>query len=275
MLDVFTPKKLVEKYFELKQDGDIIVDYDNWKNRSMYFYLGLNENLNRVDRIEQIQKLVKSHPENRVYITTKVNKVSELRSALLNDPGVSMIKIMDDAVDTYMEIELYSVAMKDKDSPEANKWRENIIDESKVPANIEKINTTIGEGTLEIMGYKLNSNRFDPGADLNITVFYKVLKPMDKNWKVFFHFDVYSGALPHSWKMDDYPLQGYYPTNKWEVGQIIRDEYKTVVPKAHPGGGVKIYTGFYINNDRMNIDKESFNDGQKRFILGTFNVNIK
>lgn len=275
MLDVFTPKKLVEKYFELKKDGDVIVDYDNWKNRSMYFYLGLNETLHRVDRIDQVQKIVKDHPENKVFITTKVNKVSELRAALLNDPGVTMTKIMDDAVDTYMEIEMYSVSVKDKDSPEANKWRENIIDEAEIPSNIERVNGTLGDGTIEIIGYKLNSNRFDPGADMRIIIYYRVLKPIEKSWKVFFHFDVYSGALPHSWKFDDYPLQGFYPTNKWEVGQIIRDEFNTVVPKAHPGGGVKIYTGFYINNERMNIDKESFNDGQKRFILGTFNVNIK
>ena len=56
---------------------------------------------------------------------------------------------------------------------------------------------------------------------------------------------------------------------------ILKDTFKVTVPREHPGGGVKIYTGFYEENDRMDVDKESFNDGQKRFILGTFSVNIK
>ena len=62
---------------------------------------------------------------------------------------------------------------------------------------------------------------------------------------------------------------------KWTPGMILKDTFKVTVPKVHPGGGVKIYTGFYEGKTRMAVDKESFNDGQKRFILGTFNVNIK
>ncbi|HPA57385.1 MAG TPA: hypothetical protein PLT70_08155, partial [bacterium] len=125
------------------------------------------------------------------------------------------------------------------------------------------------------VGYTINKDRFDPNEEMILTVYYKILKKIEKSWKVFFHFDVYSGALPHSWKLDDFPQKGFYPTNKWEEGVILKDEFVTTIPKSHPGGGIKIYTGFYINKERMEIDNESFNDGQKRFILGTFNVNIK
>lgn len=275
MLHVFTPKLLTEKYFELKKEGDIIVDYDNWKNRSMYFYLGLEENLHRVDKIHQIQKLVEKYPENTIYITTKNKNVSALRSALMTDPGVPITKITDDAVDTYMEIEMYSVSMKDRSSTVMEKWKENVVNEEELPKNMKKINSTIGEGSVKIEGYTLNKDRFDPGEEMTLTVYYKALKKMDKSWKIFFHFDVYSGALPHSWKLDDFPQKGFYPTEKWEEGIILKDEFVTQIPKSHPGGGIKIYTGFYIDKERMEIDDESFNDGQKRFILGTFNVNIK
>ncbi|HSW61456.1 MAG TPA: hypothetical protein VLJ60_11690, partial [bacterium] len=275
MLDVFTPKALVQKYFELKKEGDIIVDYDNWKNRSMYFYLGLEENLHRVDKVEQIQKLVEKYPDKMVYITTKDKKVSELRSALLTKPGVPLTKIMDDAVDTYMEIEMFSTSMKDRDSGRMEQWKENIVPEAELPKNLKKINSTIGQGLIEIVGYTINKERFDPDEEMVLTVYYKTLKKIEKSWKVFFHFDVYSGALPHSWKIDDFPQKGFYPTNKWEEGMILKDEFVTKIPRSHPGGGIKIYTGFYIDKDRLEIDDESFNDGQKRFILGTFNVNIK
>ena len=157
----------------------------------------------------------------------------------------------------------------------SDKWKKNLLEESQIPANIKRVNGTLGDKTVEIIGYDINKQRFDPGEEIELTLYYRVLKEMDKNWKVFFHFDVYSGALPHSFKLDDYPQQGYLPTTKWTPGMILKDTFKVNVPRAHPGGGVKIYTGFYEGNTRMEVDKESFNDGQKRFILGTFNVNIK
>lgn len=275
MLHVFTPKKIVEKYFELKKPGDIIVDYDNWKNRSMYFYLGLNEKLHRVKKVKDIEKLIKDHPDNTVFISVKDKKVSELRADLLIDPGVPIKKIMDDKVDTYKEIEFYSASMKDKDSAETTAWKKNILTIEQVPKNIKKVDSTLEKGTVKIVGYKLNKDRFDPGEELKITLYYQALKEIKENWKIFFHFDVYRGALPHSFKLDDYPLKGFYPTSEWKEGDVIRDEFSVTVPKGHPGGGIKIYTGLYIGKKRMAIDKPKFNDGQNRFILGTFNVNIR
>ena len=275
MLEVFTPKHLVEKYFEMKQPGDKIVDFDNWKNRSMHFYLGLDEQLHRYTKVDQIQALIERNPNNTVFITTKKDKVSELRAALLDKPGIPITKVADDAVDTYMEIEMFTASMKDKNADLSDKWKKNLLEESQIPGGIKKINGTLGGKTIEIIGYEINKQRFDPGEEIELTVYYKVLKEMNKNWKVFFHFDVYNGALPHSFKLDDYPQQGYLPTTKWTQGMILKDTFKVIVPREHPGGGVKIYTGFYEGNTRMAVDKDSLNDGQKRFILGTFNVNIK
>jgi len=275
MLEVFTPKHLVEKYFEMKKPGDKMVDFDNWKNRSMYFYLGLGEQLLRYKKVEQIQSLVEKNPNATVFITTKKDKASELRAALLDKPGIPITKVADDAVDTYMEIEMYTASMKDKNADLSDKWKKNLLSEQEIPSNITKVGGTLGAKTIEIIGYSINKQRFDPGEEIELTLYYRVLKEIDKNWKVFFHFDVYSGALPHSFKLDDYPQQGYFPMTKWQPGMILKDTFKVTVPKAHPGGGVKIYTGFYEGDTRMAVDKDSFNDGQKRFILGTFNVNIK
>ena len=275
MLEVFTPKHLVETYKAQKQPGDQIVDYDNWKNRSMYFYLGTGETLHRFTKTDQIINLIKKHPKSTIFITTKVNKASELRAALFDKLGILMTKIADDKIDTYMEIEMYTVSMKDKDKDYSELWKSNLVEEKDLPKDMIKINSTVGNKTLEIMGYTINKKRFDPGEKLVLTVYYKVLKKMADNWQLFFHFDVYNGVLPNSFKHDDYPQKGYFPTTKWEEGMILKEEIEEEIPKGHPGGGVKIYTGFYNKKGRMSIDKDSFNDGQKRFILGTFNVNIK
>lgn len=274
MLHVFSSKKMAEKYLEIKETDDFIVNYNNWKNKSLIFYLGLDEKLHSVKNIKQIQTLVEKNPGNTVFITLKEDDVPELRAKLFAELGVNITKIMDDKVDTYKEIELYRVSMKDKVPEEKQKWRKNIIDESDIPDNLKKLGGTLGKDSVEIIGYTINKNRFNAGDNLNIVVFYRVKKELEKSWEIFFHFDVYSGALPRSFKFDDFPLKGFYPTNQWKKGEIIRQEINTPVPSDHPGGGIKIYTGFYIGKDRLPVDREKDNDGQDRFILGTFRINI-
>jgi hypothetical protein len=271
---IFSAKKIAAKYLELKKEGDLIVDYDNWKRNSMIFYLGMDEKLKSVKKTGQITEIVKDNPENTVFIAMKAKDVPQLRAALIADHGVNITKIMDDKVDTYKEIELYRVSLRDKATAKKQEWKKNIIKESDLPENIKKSGGTLGDGAVEIVGYTIEKSRYNAGDELNIQIFYKVKKEFDKSWQIFLHFDVYSGALPRSFKFDDFPLQGFYPTNNWKPEEIIRQDIKTVIPDDHPGGGIKIYTGFYIDSDRLPVDREKDNDGQDRFILGTFRINI-
>ncbi len=274
MLEVFTPKKLVNIYKNSKKPGDIIIDYNNWKNRSMYFYLGLKEHLYREGSLSAVVDLIKRHPNNTIYITTKNNHVPELRSFLLEQLGVPLVKVADDRVDTYEEIEMYKTGMNIQ-AKSATDWKKNIISEKDIPASMRKINGTLGDKSVEIVGYKINKGSFDPGEKVVLDVYYKVLKPLKENYKYFFHFDVYSGALPFSFKIDEYPQKGYYPTTKWKTGDIIHEHFVKTIPRSHPGGGIKIYTGLYKGSKRLPVDQEKFNDGENRFIMGTFRINIR
>ncbi len=272
VLWVFSPKQLVQKYQEIKQPGDLIVDYDNWKNRCMYFYLGVDEELLRLNTPGVIKQTIEQHPDNTVYITTKKNKVPELRS-FLSQIGVPLVKIMDDAVDTYMEVEMYRASMKERGSSD-DSWKKDLLTEDKLPKNMNKIGSTLQDKAIEIIGYQINKSYFEQGDTIKIDMYYRVLKPLDKSWQVFFHLDVYDGALPNSIKIDEYPLKGFYTSEKWQVGDIIHDQFEETVKRNHPGGGIKIYTGFFIGNDRMKVDEVKFNDGTDRFILGTFNIKV-
>jgi len=274
ILEVFTPKKLVTKFLAEKKEGDILVDYNNWKNRSIYFYMGLENRFERAGSVTKIVKTVEKNPEKTIYITTKKSKVPEMRSVLMSKLGVPLTKVADDRVESYMEIELYKTSMKDKGSAANSKWRENLINEQDIPKNIKKVGSTIGDGKIEYIGYKINKKRFNQNDKMELTVYYKVLKEIKKSYKIFFHFDVYQGALPYSFKIDEYPLEGYYPTNQWKPGNIIKQTFTKTIPSKHPGGGIKIYTGFYKGN-RMKVDQANFNDGENRFILGTFRIRIK
>ncbi|MFO7735107.1 MAG: glycosyltransferase family 39 protein [bacterium] len=274
VLHVFSPKQLVKEYKENKKTGDIAVGYENWKNRSMFFYLGLDEKYHRTRNVDHIISIIKNNPEKNIYIFIKKDEVSKLRQKTISELAIPIEKIADDRVQSYMEIELYKTSMKNSGKMD-DSWKENIITDKELPKNLKNISGTLGDGKIRVLGYTLNKQRFDPGEKLRLDVFYKVLEEPEKGWKMFFHFDVYSGALPHSFKNDIYPLKGFHPTNHWKKGEIIRQTIEKAVPKKHPGGGVKIYTGFYIGKKRMDVDQNKYNDGSDRFILGTFRVNIR
>ncbi len=275
MAEVFSSKQIARKYLEMKQDGDIILEYDNWKTRSLLFYTGTEENLKSAKNIEEVTKIVKNNPKSNVFIVMKEDSLPKLRAKLIADLGVNVTKIMDDEVDTYKDIGLYRVSMKDKKKGDAQEWRKNIIEESQLPRNIRRSGGTFGDESIEIIGYTTDKNRYNAGEDLNIEIFYRVKKELEKSWQIFLHFDVYSGALPRSFRYDSFPLQGFYPTNQWQPGEIIRQEINTQIPPDHPGGGIRMYAGFYIDRDRLPVDRDDDNDGQDRFILGTFRINIK
>ncbi len=274
ILWVFSPKKIVEKYFEIKQPGDVIVDYDDWKDRCMYFYLGLKENMLKESNLERVKTIITEHPSNTVYVVIKKDKVPALRALLMSDLQVPLTKIMDDKVDTYMEIELYKTSLLDKGKGDAE-WKKNLLTEADLPSSMKKIGSTFSGGMIEIVGYEINNSRFNPGEQYKLTVYYRALKPIPESYRIFFHFDVYDGALPNSHKFDEFPQKGFYPTQQWKVGEIVKETFEGNISKGHPGGGVKIYTGFFKGGTRMPVDENKYNDGENRFILGTFYVNIK
>ena len=241
----------------------------------MYFYLGLDDKLHRTTKISKIEALVEQNPNATVYITTKKDNISAIRASLMTSLNVPLTKIMDDTVGSYNEIVLLRTSLKEKGKLSSKLWEKNIIKEEDIPKNIKKIGSTYKNKTLEVIGYTINKKRFNPGEEIEITLYHRVLKEMSESYKVFFHFEVYQGVIPSTIRIDKYPLKGYYPTNMWKVGEIIKETFVKKIPKNHPGGGIKIYTGFFKNKKRMPVDENRFNDGQNRFILGTFKINYR
>jgi len=274
VLEVFSPEKLIDKYKAERKEGDILIDYHNWKNRSMYFYMGLENEFTSTNSADRVVDLIRKNPDKTVYLTVKNTKVAELRSIVMNKLGVPFAKVTDDRVGTYMEIELYKTSMNDK-SLDDGSWKKDIITESQIPRNLKKLGGTSGNGMLEYVGYTINKNRFDQGEEIELTMYYKVMKEIPKSYMIFFHMEVAEGALPRTMKLDDYPFGGFYPTNRWKPGEIIRQKFTKKISSNHPGGGIKIFAGFFKGRERLPVDQEKFNDGEDRFMVGMFRINFK
>ena len=130
------------------------------------------------------------------------------------------------------------------------------------------------DGQLEVLGYSLNREKsskpptYASGEEIELSLFFRVLRPVTGNQKLFVHIDTPGNRL-HG---DHYPLGGDFPTTYWLPGDVVRDAHAIKVePYSKPG----IYTlnfGFYIGDKRMSVTPPKAHDGQNRLTLGTIEV---
>ncbi len=123
------------------------------------------------------------------------------------------------------------------------------------------------ENRVHLIGYDVD-DAVSRGGKFKITMYYKVLKSMPANQKIFIHFD----QPAHRFHGDHKPLDGKYPTQYWLPGDYIVDPKKVEIPMlTTPTGRYNIMTGFWLGSRRLKI-VEGPNDGSDRAKIGTIRV---
>lgn len=93
-----------------------------------------------------------------------------------------------------------------------------------------------------LLGYTVESG-LQPGAGIHLTLFWQALSQVDRDYVVFNHLVGEDGRL---WaQKDNAPVDGYYPTSKWEPGEVVRDRYDIVIPVDTPAQEYTIRTGMF------------------------------
>jgi 4-amino-4-deoxy-L-arabinose transferase-like glycosyltransferase len=127
-------------------------------------------------------------------------------------------------------------------------------------------------GKVRLLGYSIQSG-FRPGDNIHLTLFWQAMAEMDKDYTVFSHLVDDKGNL---WgQKDNPPVDGFYPTTKWEMGEIVRDQYDLLIsPEAQPGE-YRLEAGMYLveTGQRLVILSEGTHSpvGDK-VVLGTIQV---
>jgi len=107
-------------------------------------------------------------------------------------------------------------------------------------------------GKVRLLGYNIESG-FRPGDNIHLTLFWQCLEEMEQSYTVFTHLvDAGDGIVAQK---DNPPVDGFYPTTKWEVGEIVRDQYDLVIPSDAPSGEYRLTMGMYLaeTGARLNV----------------------
>ncbi len=82
--------------------------------------------------------------------------------------------------------------------------------------------------------------------ELALTLYWQALHAPTGNYKAFVH--LLDGDGNRVAQADGIPDQGRYPTNRWQIGEVVRDVYR--IPLAEAGNGRQFFVGLY-NEETM------------------------
>ncbi len=119
------------------------------------------------------------------------------------------------------------------------------------PAPQFAVNGDIG-GKVVYLGLDTSMNPIEPGKDVKITQYWKVVEAPGAGWRLFMHANGPGGESSFQ-NFDHGPVRNKYSVSQWKAGDIIRDEHTIRLPPTYPHDRVEIYAGLWKGAERMEI----------------------
>ena len=126
---------------------------------------------------------------------------------------------------------------------------------------------------VRLLGYALGPERVAPGDTLLLTLYWQALSPVAERYTVFTHLLDASEQIRA--QMDSEPQGGSLPTDRWTVGQVVRDNYALTVSADTTPGPHVLEVGMYLLEtlERLPVrDPDSGAPLGDRVLLGTIEV---
>ncbi len=125
------------------------------------------------------------------------------------------------------------------------------------------------DGKVVYLGLDAEPAQVEPGKDVKLTHYWKVISPPGEGWRTFTHVSGPNNQGYQNW--DHHPIRGKYPVGQWKAGDIIRDEHTIRLPPTWPHSNVEIYVGIWKGNNRLAV-KTGAQDGQNRLRVAVLEV---
>lgn len=123
-------------------------------------------------------------------------------------------------------------------------------------------------GEMQLLGYDLETPAAQPGESLELTLYWRSLIAMDRNWSIFVHVVDQDGVIVA--QRDRYPGQGALATTLLAPGQTWADRYLIAVPEtAYAPVAAQLVVGLYDLSDgaRLILD-----DGADAYALSPVSI---
>lgn len=157
---------------------------------------------------------------------------------------------------------------QDDDKPTADDLavaKQNIL--TTPPAPRYPVNADL-DGKVVYLGLDVDNVPIEPGKDVLLTHYWKMVSPPGEGWRTFTHLN---GPNKQFINADHTPVKGKYPVGAWKAGEIIRDQHNIRLPNNWGGGALEVYTGLWRGPSRMQV-KAGPKDAEGRVLAASIPV---
>jgi hypothetical protein len=127
------------------------------------------------------------------------------------------------------------------------------------------------DGKLVYLGLDVDPATPEPGRDIKLTHYWKVVALPGDGWKPFTHLE---GPNHQNYiNADHAPVKGKYPASAWKVGDIVRDEHIVRLPPNWSQPTLTVLTGFWRGTQRLPV-KSGPHDEEGRVIAAVVPVKV-
>jgi hypothetical protein len=99
---------------------------------------------------------------------------------------------------------------------------------------------------VSLLGHDGLPHSVGPGEDIPLTLYWRALSDVPRDYTVFVHLLDERGQVVS--QHDGQPMQGFYPTSRWDVDRTVRDEVKLPVGHSVPPGEYRLVAGMYVQS---------------------------
>ncbi len=110
------------------------------------------------------------------------------------------------------------------------------------------------DNQIELVGYSLSDLSPNEGGSIDLTLYWRGLKKLDKDYKVFANI-LDRATLTKYAASDGMPVNWQAPTTTWEAGTIIKDVHTLPVDPNAPPGIYETEIGIYWQADDGSIQR--------------------
>lgn len=116
--------------------------------------------------------------------------------------------------------------------------------ETELPDSMVELHRFYGDAEVELLGYRLEPETVLPGESVSLTLYWRALKPMARDYTVFIHALGRGGEKIG--EFNGYPGMGTLATSQWEPGRLVADRYTLVIsPPAQTPTVVQLHAGLF------------------------------
>jgi Carbohydrate family 9 binding domain-like len=133
----------------------------------------------------------------------------------------------------------------------------------KLPVNADL------DGKIVYLGMDAEPATVEPGKDVLLTHYWKVVDAPGAGWRLFTHLN---GPNHTTFvNVDHGPVRGKYPVERWKTGETIRDQHVIRVPATWPHTTLEVFVGIWKGDQRLTV-KSGPKDDKNRVLAARLPV---